>query len=185
MTEAQEEWRGHLTEQQLEWISEQTRRAAGRAVRKWARGAVVGFLILCVGSGVAISRTAGIDDLNARSHQVCERLNIVRAQSNVSDSVSFNILSQSARREDVLADLDTNRGIHRESATTLAREAGRLTVTDLTDCDAAQHPDYDYPVAGPVGDPTTGELNVGVATIVAESEALLRRVKRDRKDEDG
>lgn len=41
-----------LTEEQLDYFSEQTRRAVKKAVRNYSRGAILGFLILLGGIGV-------------------------------------------------------------------------------------------------------------------------------------
>src|SRR3954467_3667283 len=90
-----------LSDEQIHFIADTTERATKKAVRSYTRRALIGFLILLLG-GIGFG-IAQIQAINGRTERSCERLNIVRAQSNVSDSVSFYILSGSAIREEALA----------------------------------------------------------------------------------
>ncbi len=51
-----------MTEEQLEWISEQTERATRKALRHWARRATVGFVVLAAGIGAAFYNDASNED---------------------------------------------------------------------------------------------------------------------------
>jgi hypothetical protein len=156
----------------IEWIEEGQRRAANRVLRK----AAVGFAILLF--GLLFAGNAWKNQLHDGLKGSCSRVNVLRAQSNGSDLVSFRILSISAQREAILAKKDkANAATHSKSAKGLASEAQRLTVTRLTDCEeAVNDPDhYSTPVAGPIGDPKTGELSEGVKQTLIDSEKLLRK----------
>lgn len=172
-----------LTEAQIKLISHHTERAARKALKGYVKGALVGFALLAGGMGVAIHQTAGIDTLDARSSNACERLNIVQAQSNVSNTVSFVILSNSGQREAALAAQSSIKKagtakIHSTSAAGLFAQADRLAVTDLTDCGLAAGKFYAYPLAGPIGQPRTGDLTKGVKQIVWKSERIIRLGKK-------
>lgn len=144
-------------------------------IRQHVRGPLVAFILLFVAT---LYIFAG-DQTNA-----CNRLNIVRAQSNIGNSVSFNILSNSGRREQALAKSSRTpemAKIHRESADGLLGQAQRLTVTALTDCGNALNPRYNYPLAGPIGDPADGTLAPEAAKIIRESEAAVEAHSSDVK----
>lgn len=49
---------GTLTKAQLDYFSEQTERAVRKALRRYVRGAVIGFLVLAVGLGIALHANA-------------------------------------------------------------------------------------------------------------------------------
>lgn len=158
----------------LEQVEKIACESAADVLRRYSAAALVGFLVLVAGLAYAISQTADIDDLDARTVSTCERINILRAQSNVSDAVSFTVISQDASR--VLA-VAASRGpeyerILRDSAASLRTQAKRLTVTPLTDCNDARSPRFRYPLSGPIGDPQTGELFPGVKEIVRQSESI-------------
>lgn len=171
-----------LTEEQLKLISYETTRAARKVLHRYTRSALIGFFILLAGVGFALSQTAGLNDLEKRDVRLCERLNIVRAQSNVSDSVSFAILSNSGRREFALAKGDPdNAKLHADSAEELFAQAQKLTVIDLTDCQKALDPKYDYPLAGPIGNPRTGEYAPGVQAVLDKSVELQRQAHKDNR----
>jgi hypothetical protein len=156
-------------------------RAARDAVKTYSRGAVVGFLLLFGGVGYAIHGKTDGPTLKAGLDNACQRVNILRAQSNVSDLVSFNILALSARREMELAEAPAaaeagTRSIHKRSAALLAAEANKLTITGLTNCPLAVNrpKTYRFPIANPVGDANTGQTTAKVRTIISDSRELLR-----------
>lgn len=175
-----------ITTEQLEFFANLEAEAVDRVEkryvkrdRRWRIGATAGFLILLGGVGYAIQGKTDDATLTGRDHRICERLNIVRAQSNVSDSVSFNILSISGRREKALIKGDPrNAALHRQSFKVLTGQAGKLTVTDLTDCDAALDPKYNYPLAGPIGDPAKGKLSPEAKEILDRSLRLVEKSKK-------
>lgn len=169
-----------LTEEQLAFMTEQTRHAASKGVasglKRWSIGAAVVYVVI-VGA-VWLALKDGQDSLRAGLQGSCERVNVLRAQSNGSDLVSFKILSISGQRESALA--KTTTGVesktHRISAFGLWDQATHLRVTKLTDCrhavDDPAH--YKTPVAGPIGDPHTGELSPGVKKVVDASNVYLK-----------
>lgn len=166
-----------LTEDQLAFLTEQTTRAAHRAVQRYIKGALIGFAILAGGTGYALSTKADTNRLETASYSFCDRLNRERAKTNLSDSVSFNILSLSSRRELALAKEDpSTRSIHAKSSRALAKEARRLGVTPLTNCtDAVGNPaNYINPQVGPIGKPLTGEVPAEVRAILTESQKYLK-----------
>lgn len=165
-----------MTQEQLEWIEETTHRAARKALKKQALGAAVGFLVLF--GGGAVAGRAYLHTLHQGLVGSCARVNVLRAQSNLSDTVSFQILSISGRREAALVKLDPHAaGQHHKSALALFTEAKKLTITKPTNCEqAVGDPDhYSTPIAGPIGDPTTGKMNPGVMRAIRDSQNLLDR----------
>lgn len=164
-----------LTEDQLDYLSEQTDRAARHAVRRFALKAAIAYLVVL--GGVFVALQAQSQTLEDASMGSCHRVNVLRAQSNASDLVSFNILSLSGQREKMLAEQAGagERQTHLASADALFEQAKKLTVTELTDCaQAVAHPtEYVNPIAGPIGDPSTGELSPDVEKIANASEAFL------------
>ncbi len=168
-----------LTEDQLAWISDQTEHAAhsavNRSLRKWAFGAGIAYVLILVALFLALKD--GQNNLKDGLTGSCDRVNVLRAQSNGSDLVSFKILSLSGQREAALAKTDTeNAKTHLDSAKGLWEQARNLNVTKLTDCDqAVKHPDkYVAPVAGPIGAPETGETWPGVQKLLDQSQDYLR-----------
>jgi len=168
---------------QLDYIDkhaqEVSKRSAKDAVRAFFVRVAIGYAILVGGLVWAISDKPSVDRLNAASTGICNRLNDARAQSNVSDAVSFGILTSSAQRERALARTksadDRDPEIHTRSARALEAQAKRLTVIPLTDCsEAIQDPQgYRNPTAGPIGDVRTGEINPQSARIIEQSERRL------------
>lgn len=170
-----------MTHDQLAWIEESQRRGVKKALKKQARVAAVGFVLLF--GGLFVAGKAWTDTLHDGLVGSCDRVNVLRAQSNGSDLVSFRILSLSGQREASLAEgsKDSESKTHSDSAKALFGQAKLLTVTQLTDCErAVDHPkSYDTPIAGPIGDPATGELNQGVKRALDASAALLKQEARD------
>lgn len=64
-----------MSDEQLEFFSDQTRRAVHKAVGKYVRGAVVGFLVLLVGIGFALH------DANSARHAVVQSARAVAVSS--------------------------------------------------------------------------------------------------------
>lgn len=167
---------GAMTQEQLEWIEEATHRAVRKALKRQAIGAAIGFLVLFGGAFGATRAT--LNTVHEGLVGSCNRVNVLRAQSNLSDTVSFNILSLSGRREHALVKLDSTAAKeHRQSAEGLFDQARSLTVTGITNCEeAVDHPAaYRPPIATPLGVPETGKLSPGVAKILADSKKLLVR----------
>lgn len=145
---------------------------------------LVGYIILAIGVGYAIHSShnsaisEGLRTIHSANIQSCQRVNVLRAQSNLSDSVSFTILSISARREFALAhkDLPKTRQTHLKSAKLLSVQARKLNVTKLTNCNlAVNHPQaYRYPLAGPLGNPLNGKLYPQIREILQDSEHYVR-----------
>lgn len=166
----------HITEEQLGWVEEATHRAVRKALKRYSLGASIAFLVLF--AGLAIAGKTYVDRLHNGLVGSCNRVNVLRAQSNLSDTVSFNILSISGQREKALVKLDKEAAAqHRKSSNALFKEARKLTITKVTNCEeAVDSPDhYVTPIAGPIGNPATGKLDPGVARVIRDSEDLLRR----------
>lgn len=153
-----------LTDEQLRLIGEETARASRRVLRQYVRRATAAFLAVIV--GLSFAGYAYLETLKDGLENSCARVQIVRAQSNVSDSVSWTVLTAQA----TAADSERFRG-----------EADKLTITALTDCKAAvDNPgDYKFPVASPIGDTETGQMYGDSAQIISASEALLAAVDSD------
>lgn len=170
-----------LTEEQLAFMTEQTRRAASKGVarglKRWSIGATIVYLVIF--AAVFLGLKDGQDSLREGLQGSCERVNILRAQSNGSDLVSFKILSLSGQREDTLAKATTGAvaQTHRDSRDGLWAQAKNLRVTKITDCSRAvdDPANYKTPVAGPIGNPKTGELSPGVKRVIDTSIAYLKK----------
>jgi hypothetical protein len=161
----------------LGWIEDSTRRAANESLRRFRNQALIAFVVLL--GGLAFAGKAWIGELQDGLRGSCDRVNVLRAQSNLSDSVSFNILSSSGIREKALAKSSPTKGerkTHNDSAEALFREADKLTVTVLTNCERAvdEADKYKTPVAGPIGEPRTGEFTEGVQHVLDDSIDYLR-----------
>ena len=171
-----------LTEDQRTFLGAQIE----RAVRRYVRAATVGFLILAAGIGISLStksdgaETAQLAQrLETASYAFCRRLNSEAAKTNLSDSVSFKILSLSSRRETALAEGQrSSPEIHARASRLMAAEGRKLGVTPLTDCDAAVGDPVGYvnPEVGPIGNPATGEIHDDAQKILDESRAYLKRL---------
>lgn len=165
-----------MTQEQLELVGRETGHAAGKVLKKYVAGALVAYIVLLGGLFGVVK--ASQDVLHEGLKGSCYRVNVLRAQSNASDVVSFKILSSSAIREAKLAKMGpaSERKTHATSAHSLATEARTLTVTGITNCEQAVNDPEHYvtPVAGPIGEPTTGKLNVGVAKTIKDSHQFLK-----------
>lgn len=155
------------------------RQEAIKAIRGYIGGVLVAFLILAGGGGYGVysSDINQTHQLRAAAQGSCQRVNVLRAQSNLSDSVSFVILAQAGIREAALAQQGgKNAQLHAQSAMTFRAQVGRLRITAITDCNqAVDHPlTYRTPAAGPLGNPYTGQLNPHVSGILKQSAALVR-----------
>jgi hypothetical protein len=141
----------------------------------------VAMVVLAVGVAVVLSRA---DDNTKRIETglltTCKRVNYLRAQSNTSDYVQFRTLTSAVKRELALAKLGKDVDVHRLSAREFIKQAADLTVTPLTNCRrAVEHPrTYSLPVAGPIGNPRTGIIQLEVDRIIEQSRKL-------REDEGG
>lgn len=157
----------HRPEELLAWIGESCRRAANHALRRYAIGATLAFLLLL--GGISLAGKAWLSELESGLKGSCDRVNVLRAQSNLSDTVSFMVLSDATK--------EARRVGREEKADSFALQAGSLTVTELTDCDVAvgNPEDYVTPIAGPIGDPGTGKLSPGVKEIIDASARLIER----------
>lgn len=174
-----------LTEEQVAFFTSQTNRAVKKALRGYVRSALVGFAILLFGVGYAIQGKSTTSELRAGLLSSCARVNILRAQSNTSDNVSFKILALSAQRERSLATLShgPEHATHVKSARLLSDQAAHLTITGLTDCKQAvdNAENYAFPVANPVGNPISGKTTVTAQRIIDKSQSLLLHVKLERR----
>jgi uncharacterized protein HemX len=157
-----------LTQEQLEQIGVETQHATRKALSAWLRGAAVAFALAIGGTGYAVhevDRASHKADVQAQQRLdqavwgSCRRLNILRAQSNLSDAVSFRVLTQAAGGR-------------------FRHFASNLRVTPVTNCEqAVKNPStYRAPVATPIGDTTTGKLRPEVVRILRDSVAYLKAV---------
>jgi hypothetical protein len=176
-----------LSEEQVHYFArlqeESTTRAVKRAGRRQLRSSLVGFLILLLGVlGYSIAAQNALENSTHKAQsnliagltQSCKRVNILRAQSNNSDYVVWDILTASAKRERYLQRTDlpiAARPVHAQSARVFETAAARLTVTPLTNCDkAVRVPNsYAFPTAGPLGNVKTGELKPEVVQVLRQS----------------
>lgn len=178
--------RDHRGEEFALWLDRSTRRAANHVLHKYTRGAVIGFLILICTTAILFAlannqRTdlrrattkverdaATIDNLRQALNLACERVNVVRAQSNLSNSVSFDILSGAIRRP----------GVDPQIVKSYPAEVTKLKVTKLTDCvravDTFPRSHYRYPRPVLIGNPVTGKIAPGVPAILRQS---IRRLE--------
>lgn len=108
----------------------------------------------------------------------CRRVNVLRAQSNVSDLAVWRALSGAAQREYTLAHGPQSK-THKKSAEITVKYAADVAITALTDCNkAVNDPEhYRFPIAGPIGDAKTGKEFPEVAQIERQSKALIKRQK--------
>jgi hypothetical protein len=107
----------------------------------------------------------------------CERVNVLRAQSNVTDVAVWRNFAAATKRELTLAEKGEDVKVHRQSADDFVKNANDITVTPLTDCRRAidQPGEFGAPAAAfPVGDARTGEERPMIAAIEAESKERLR-----------
>jgi hypothetical protein len=148
-----------------------------RTLRRFAP--LLAFLILSCATAYGINTiyNASVENLREGLRGSCQRVNILRAQSNVTDVVSFRILSISGKREFELAKRASGnvQSLREESANLLFGQAAVLTITDLTDCERAiRDPDnYYHPTANPIGNPNTGNLTPVSERILRDSQNLL------------
>ncbi len=144
--------------------------------RTYIRGAVLAFVLLTVAIGYALTTKPDVGALRAGDIGACNGVNTLRAQSNISNFVSFRILSLSAQREFALGKKgDSEAKLHAKSAKLLFSEAKKPAITALTDCkQAVDNPrKYHFPTAGPIGDPMTGKPTERSARILTDSQRLL------------
>lgn len=137
--------------------------------------ALLAYLMILVGGLLAVTVYTTNQDAERRVGLIatCERVNVLRAQSNVTDIALWRVLASSYEREIALADAKGDTSIHKRAAADLKRYAGQIVVTAMTDCARAiDHPEsYRPPVSGPVGNVMTGQLN----TISQATEGASRR----------
>lgn len=174
-----------LTKEQREEVLEIANECASAKLRRYTVRALVGFALL-IGGGVIATKITN-NQRAAADHATqtridkavqgsCRRVNVLRAQSNLSDAVSYSILVAAAEREQSLA-ADGMPDVHRQSAHQFRVQATRLRVTPLTNCaKAVRRPAfYRTPSAGPIGDPHEIAINPKVERILDDSERLLAR----------
>lgn len=178
-----------MTEEQVAFFAELQEQAVRRSERRIERKNrnsrrrfLIGYLALGLGTVFAANQSANSQHAGLVSS--CQRVQILRAQSNISDAVSFRILSISAQRERQLAKTDnrSTRKAHTRSARLLEAQAGQLTITGLTNCPKAvdEATTYKFPVASPVGNPRKGKLSPDAKRILIQSQALLERERESR-----
>lgn len=143
---------------------------------------VIGYLILTGGIILALGISNHATQIRLHDGLVgsCVRVNVLRAQSNLSDAVEFNVLSATVKRELILkktAHIPQTRQAHNLSVKLIAAQANKINLTELTDCNqAVNHPDsYKAPVAGPLGNVKTGKLNPETAGILQRSQVYIRQ----------
>lgn len=138
---------------------------------------IIGYVILVIGLALALytytnTRTS---ELRTASFRSCERLNVVRAQSNLSDIAVWTILSGAYQREVSLSKSDTeSREVHKRSASILLMNANRMTIIQLTSCrDAVDHPErVETVLPQAIGNIETGRLYDTSKDIESDSENL-------------
>lgn len=151
-----------------------------RRVPAWVAH-ILAYLILGFGVAVALHNTASAPQLRGGLINSCERVNVLRAQSNLSNSVSFTVLSNAAIREIRLARTVPKTSkfykIHIKSADGLVQASRRLFITDLTDCTLAIKDGVKYPfhASEPIGDARTGRLFKASDKILADSQTYLKQ----------
>lgn len=179
-----------LTKEQRDEVEQIADECASMKLRRYTVRALIGFAILVAGGATA---TVVTNDQRSDADRVtqtrinravrgsCRRVNVLRAQSNLSDKVSYSILVTAGGRETKLAKIGPQAELHRRSADQFFSEATNLRVTPLTDCEkAVDHPqDYRTPSAGPIGDPRAGTIDPLVASIIEDSKRLLMREGRE------
>lgn len=137
--------------------------------RRYVRGALAAFCIMLSGVGYVLSTKPDTEAQRTAFIEACNNENILHAQSNITALVSFKILSLSGQR-------------NKEARAILWPEARKLRITGLSDCVEATDNSkrYNYPVANPIGDPTTGEPSAQVQAIVVQSRRLLKETELQR-----
>src|SRR4051812_13947563 len=101
---------------------------------------LLAYLVVFVGGLLAIF--VYTNDQNAKDRAglvaACERVNTLRAQSNITDISVWRNFSAAAQRETKLAnESGPSAAAHRESAAEIERNSQRIAVTGLTDCGKA------------------------------------------------
>lgn len=138
------------------------------------RKPVVGYLILTIGIllAVYIYTNSVNDNLRDGLQSSCQRVNILRAQSNLSDAVTWTILASAAKREQSLIYKDKDAAEeHKNSAQSLTNQTDNLTVTGMTDCKSAiERPrTYNVPKAVRIGNVRTIEISPEARKIIKAS----------------
>ena len=100
----------------------------------------------------------------------CERVNTLRAQSNITDLSVWRNFSAAVQRETKLAK-GPDGELHQKSADEIAKNAEDIAVTPLTNCSqAVDHPTtYKPPRAGKIGNVRTGRQTLRVEGIELQS----------------
>lgn len=143
---------------------------------------LLAYLVVFVGGLLAIF--VYTNDQNAKDRAgliaACERVNTLRAQSNITDISVWRNFSAAVQREVKLATTGPNADAHQESAAEIERNSKRIAVTGLTDCGKAiDNPGkYAPPLAGPIGNVRTGKENAEIASIEAQSRERISRAVR-------
>lgn len=126
---------------------------------------LLAYIVVVVGlmAGLFVYSRDQNEKLTSAQLTICDRLNIVRAQSNISDLASWRVLS---------ATIQANP----DRAIRFATQANDMTVIPLTNCKRAVSDPGHFPAALPqrIGDPETGELRPQTHEI----EAMSRRITR-------
>lgn len=144
------------------------------------RRPIVGYIVLTIGILLAVfTYTDHVNDkLRDGLASSCERVNILRAQSNISDAVSWKTTISILQREQRLAHTDNpaTRIAHEKSATSLSNQASLLTVTAITNCDKAVNSpaNYNFPNATKISAKNPTDMNPNVPKILSDSKKLLR-----------
>jgi hypothetical protein len=147
-------------------------------------GNLIGYAIIVIVMALALYAYTSGQDTKLRGGLIrsCERVNVLRAQSNISDLAMWRNFSAAVQRERRLSkpgmpDADT----HRRSANEISRNAQDITVTALTNCGLAiDNPArYETQLAGPIGDLSTGREFPEVRSIEEDSRDLIARRQRN------
>lgn len=137
------------------------------------------YLLIAVAMAVAVLQISdrSFDRIHAAATQECQRVNVLRAQSNLDSYVIFRVLTLSANRERELtqADIKTAKDSVR-SADLLNEQANEVTITHLTNCDLAVNhtSSYTFPIAQPLGNPKTGEISPASQEIINMSRSVVQ-----------
>ncbi len=146
--------------------------------RRYVWGCVVAFVVILLSAGYVLSTKADINSLGYVAIANCDRVNILRAQSNLNDLVSFNILSAAAQGEVAEIKRDPrNAAIHRATADRYTEEANTLTFAALTDCPRAiKSPNTaEGQITAQIGNAKTGEIRPDIRVIIRASQKLVAR----------
>lgn len=171
-----------VTDEQLRWFENAQARAVRTAVRRVTRRTLAAFVAVVLTGGLAsaLSTGASFDKVEQGQLTSCQRLNTVRAQSNLDSAVIFDVLSVSARRENALVKGDPkNARAHGKSAKLLIDQARRVTVVSLTDCPGAVKDPKRYKPGVPttLGNPLKDDTAPEVQDILDESDRAVRQNK--------